>query len=75
MKEYNSSVISKAFKDNISYYLVIGNKAFPVKKEKRSILSALGNKQTELEAFIKANNLNLKNDDDLARLINYYNSI
>ncbi len=63
------------YADSESYYLVIAEKAYTLKRDKKAILAILANKQAELEAYIKANNLNLKNDPDLAKLINYYNSI
>lgn len=74
-KEYNSSTITKKFDDNIKYFLFTNGKLIPVKKDKKSILTAIGDKQPEMEAYIKTNNLNLKNDEDAAKLIIYYNSL
>lgn len=67
--------ITRRFIDKESYYLIISDTVTLVKKDKKSILALLNNKQTELETYIKAYKLDLKNDDDLAKLINYYNSI
>jgi hypothetical protein len=67
--------VTKKFTDKESYYMIISGTATLVKKDKKAILTLLNNKQTELEAYIKAHKLDLKNDDDLANLVNYYNSI
>jgi len=74
LKEYNLPAI-KRLEENTKYYLIVADKAIPVKKDKKAILTALGNKQPELEAYIKTNNLNFKNDDDLGGLITFYNSL
>lgn len=74
-KEYNSNILVKSFFHVIKYFLYIDGKGVLIKKDKKSILSALGNKQTELEAYIKDNKLNLRNDADTAKLIGYYNTL
>lgn len=74
-KEYNSATITKSFYETIKYYLFNEGKATLIKKDKKSILTALNTKQPELETYIKDNKLNLKNDEDLAKLITYYNTL
>jgi len=73
-KEYNSPAI-KTFEENTKYYLIVAGQAVPVKKDKKTILTALGNKQPELETYIKTNNLNFTSDEDLGKLITFYNSL
>lgn len=72
---YNSATKIRTFKDSETYYLAKNNQPAKVKKDKKSILAALGDKTAELEAFIKTDGLNLKNEKDLAKLILYYNSL
>ncbi|NCD69513.1 hypothetical protein [Mucilaginibacter agri] len=72
---YGSTGSDKKFVSTTKYFLVNGDKSAIVKKDKKSILEALGDKQTELEAYIKSNNLNLKEESDIAKLLTYYNSI
>ncbi|MFD2513183.1 hypothetical protein ACFSRY_04850 [Pontibacter locisalis] len=72
---YSSATKVKSFQSSNYYYLVQDNKLVKVKSDKKSILNALSDKGTELEAFIKSNRLDLKKDADLARLVAYYNSI
>jgi len=74
-KEYNSATATKSFEDITKYYIYADGKGTLVKKDKKSILAALGSKQTELEAYIKENKLNLKSDVGFAKLIEYYNRL
>ncbi|MEO6523674.1 MAG: hypothetical protein ABIN91_18465 [Mucilaginibacter sp.] len=74
-KEYNSSTINKKFEPVTKYYIVIAGNVKPFKKDKKFILANLSDKQTQIENYIKTNDLDLKNDADLAMLFNYYNSI
>lgn len=70
-----TAVVTRLVVDNIDYYLLIDGKAVKIKKDKKSVEAALANKQSELDNYIKANNLNLKKDDDLAKLITQYNAL
>ena len=70
-----SAVTTREVVDNVDYYLLIDGKAVRIKKDKKSVEAALGSKQAELDSYIKANNLNLKNDADLAKLITQYNTL
>jgi hypothetical protein len=72
---YNSATITKSIDADVKYYLCIAGQLRPVKKDKKSIFNALSDRQPQLEAYIKANNLNLKDEVDLTRLVVYYNSI
>lgn len=49
-------------------------KGVEVKRNKRSILDALGGDKKLWEDFIKVNKLNLKKDDDLIALLKYFES-
>ncbi|HTH81440.1 MAG TPA: hypothetical protein VL490_00810 [Mucilaginibacter sp.] len=70
-----TAVFTRTVVDNIDYYLLINGKAIRIKKDKRSVEALLKNKKPELNAYLQANNLDLKKDDDLAKLINYYNTL
>ena len=72
---FNSATKTKSFQENTRYYLVKDGKATPVKNDKKSILAALPDKQEQLKGYVAAGNLNFKSDTDLAKLINYYNSL
>jgi phospholipase C len=74
-QEYNSTAVVKRFDENVKYYIIVSEKVIPIKRDKKSILAALTNKQPQLESFIRTNNINLKNDEDLVKLMAYYNSL
>ena len=65
----------KHFESSTQYFLWSAGKATQVKQDKKSILAALGSKQSDLDAYIKQNKLNTKDDADLAKLITYYNTL
>lgn len=73
--EYGSITSNKSFTATTKFYIVTAEKATLIKKDKKSILSALVDKQSELETYAKTNNLDFKNDEDLVKLINFYNTI
>jgi hypothetical protein len=45
----------------------------PVKKDKKSFLSVLADKQVQIEKYADENKLSFKNEEDLSKIINYYN--
>jgi hypothetical protein len=68
--------MSKKLQNNVKYYIFIDNKLLRVKKDKKAILSLLNSKASaDLENYISSNKLNLKNEDDIVKLINYYNRL
>jgi hypothetical protein len=46
-----------------------------IKKSEKAVLEAIGGDSTALEAYIRSNKLNLKNDGDLVKLLTYYNGL
>ncbi|RYE26926.1 MAG: hypothetical protein EOP45_02875 [Sphingobacteriaceae bacterium] len=72
---YGSTEPSKSFTVTTRYYIETPEKGLLVKKDKKSILSALPNKQQELETYIKNNNIDCKSDEGLMKLVTYYNAI
>ena len=74
-KEYNSATTTKNFQAITNYYLVKEGLPIKIKKDKKSVIEAFGDRKSELEVFIKANDINLKSDVDLIKLTTYYNSL
>ncbi|MBW7466966.1 hypothetical protein ABID22_001056 [Pontibacter aydingkolensis] len=72
---YGSSTKVKTFESDSHYYIAKNDKLVKVKNDKKAILKALPDKKTELEAYIKANRLDLKNDEALANLVGHYNDL
>jgi hypothetical protein len=46
-----------------------------LKKDRDFILSELADKQQEVNKFIQDNKLNLRNNDHLVKLLEYYNGL
>ncbi|WP_299817761.1 hypothetical protein [uncultured Pontibacter sp.] len=65
----------KQIKESIKYYVARDGQLTRITPSKKSVLTALSNKKTELEGFIKQHNLNLKEEADLAELVDFYNSL
>jgi len=58
------------------YYLKIGeNPAVVIRKRNKEILEVLSDKKELLGKFIDANNLNLRKEMHIIRLLNYYDSL
>ncbi len=73
--DYSSGVKQKTYEKSAKYYLIKGNTAKLIKPDKKAFLSALADKQAQIESYIKSTNINFKSDADLSKLITYYNSI
>lgn len=59
-----------------TYYMVNKQGRFlELNTKKRKFLKAFGDKKKEIESFIKKQNLSTKEEDDMAKIFNYYNSI
>ncbi|QQL49090.1 hypothetical protein [Mucilaginibacter ginkgonis] len=74
-KEYNSATSTKEFLENQKYYLIKGGTVIAIKKDRKSIASALPAFAAQIETYSKENSLNFKQDPDLARLISYLNTL
>lgn len=74
-KEYNSETATHRIIASTQYFLLIAGRMVAMKKDRKFIYQNLGNKTKEMDAFFTANKLNIKNDNDIIKLINYYNSI
>ncbi|OOQ60800.1 hypothetical protein [Mucilaginibacter pedocola] len=72
---YNSASVTKNFKDDYNYYLVIDGAAQPIKNDPKAIIAKLPEaQQAKLTEYVKTKKLK-KADADLAELINYYNTL
>lgn len=72
---YGSSTKVKKFQADTHYYLAKDTKLTKIRNDKKALLKALSDKATELEAYIKTNKLDLKKDADLAKVVDYYNTL
>ncbi len=58
-----------------TYYILNNGKLYKIKKNKSSVLYALKDQQDRVKIFIKQNKLKMKNADDIAKVVKFYNSI
>jgi hypothetical protein len=72
-KAYNSATGTKTFSEVTGYYVLRDNKITKLKKDKKSVISALSDKGAKVEEYIKSNNLDVKNDADLIAVFKFYN--
>jgi hypothetical protein len=57
------------------YYILKDYKINKIRKSRRIVSQLLSDQITKIEEFVDANNLNLKEEDDLIRVFDYYNSL
>lgn len=70
-----SGEIAKDFETTENYYLFVKGEMKRIKKDKDFFLAELSDKQTAVNQFIQSNKLNVKNNEHIIKLINYYNSL
>ena len=73
--DISTAVFSRIIVDNIDYYILINNKVVRIKKDLKSVVPIFKDKQKELYSYVQTNKLNLKNEADLIKLVNYYNTL
>lgn len=64
-----------SFSKTTTYYLVENGKFYELPDSKSKILKVMDNKKKEVKAYIKDNDLNLDDEDDLMKLVAYFDSI
>jgi hypothetical protein len=73
--DYGSGVKQKNYEKSSKYYLIKGKDIKLIKPDRKALLLALADKQSQIESYVKSNNVNFKSDADLGKLITFYNSI
>lgn len=74
-KPYSSATVIKTFEQVQVYYLVKSGIPLKIRRDKKALLEVLKDYSTQLDEFIKANNINLKTESGLRMLVYYYNSL
>ena len=72
---FNSATAVREFEPQNRYYLYRNNKLAPIKSNKKAVLAMLSEKKSQLDTFINREKLDLNDDEDLSKLITYYNSL
>ena len=74
MRPYGSATLEQHIITVPINYLVVNNQYVRVKKM-ADVLNALQDKKAELQQWLKNNEVDAKNADDLARLVEAYNNM
>ncbi|SHG79542.1 hypothetical protein [Pedobacter caeni] len=85
LKKHNKSIVEstqygeakkqEVLTDSQQYYLFHNGEMIKLKADKNALLKALGDKQKELNQFITDQDLKAKSDQQLIKIVNYYNGI
>lgn len=82
MNKANYSAVSNVdrrydeYLDNSEYFIQKPDGTLSrAKLKQKSIVKALGDKEDQIEAFIKKENLTFRTEYDLARVVDYYNTL
>ena len=73
-RPYGSATTEQRILNSSSYYLLVNNELKRVKKTS-DIPELLIAKKQELQDYIKVNKLSAKDEKDMVRLVNYYNTL
>jgi hypothetical protein len=74
-KAFNSATITRRFDTEKAYYVFKDEKMMRLKRSKSGLLGVLGDRTDSIEQFISNNSFTIKSDDDLAKIVTYYNSL
>ena len=66
----------KAFEDQKSYFILTAQgRMEKIKKKNKGILDLLGDRQEELKKMVETNKLKLTNDEEIIKVLAYYDSL
>jgi hypothetical protein len=72
---FGSATTQQTIRNSETYYISKKGAMIKVKRDKTDLLNALGGKREKLEAFIEQYKIGFKTEEDLIKVVNYYNSI
>lgn len=75
VKPYNSTTTEKKFIDNSVYYVLKDNVMTKFKPTRKDFLELFNSKSNEIDAFIKKEKIDFKQNQDLAKVFVYYNTL
>lgn len=75
VRPYNSATTEKSFVDHSDYFLVKNGKIERIKNSKKDFLAIFSDKANEIDAFIKKEKIDFKNNADLVKVFQYYDSL
>ena len=66
---------TKSFIDQEAYYVLKNGAMSPIKSGEKNVLAALSDKSAQITAYAKTNKIGFKNDEDLGKIFDYYNTL
>jgi len=57
------------------HYIKVGDKAVEKIKNRRVLLKVMGDRKSDISAFMKRNNLSVRQQDDIVEIVDYYNKL
>ncbi|TKC01035.1 hypothetical protein [Pedobacter cryophilus] len=74
-KPYNSATTEKRFIHNTNYYVLKEGTMKKFKPSKKDFLELFPAKATEIDAFMRKEKIDFKDNDDLVKVFEYYSSL
>jgi hypothetical protein len=74
-KFYSSATSESSFTDISSYYILRDGKMKKIRPSKKEFIELFKDKENTIKAYLQAENIDYKNKNNLANLVNYYNSL
>ncbi|GAB2690163.1 hypothetical protein GCM10027037_11360 [Mucilaginibacter koreensis] len=74
-KNYGSAITERKMASTVKYFIYTNGKAVLVKPNIKSLLTVLADKQTQLKSYIENESIHSNSDEDLTKIVSYYNSI
>jgi hypothetical protein len=74
-QNFADGTITKNFDDQQAYYMLKNGSMAVIKPGEKNVLAALSDKSTQITAYAKTNKIGFKNDEDLGKIFDYYNTL
>jgi len=74
-KDAYHQAVKATFKDFEAYYYKTGRVLILLPTKKKDILEQLSDHESEIKKYLKEEKINLKDEDDLIKLMNYYGTL
>lgn len=73
-KTYGAATANREYVATEAYYVFKNDKMSAIKPDKKAVLALMADKAAQIDDYLKANKVNFKNDADLGKLFDKYNS-
>jgi len=70
---YGTGILTRVFEQKESYFIQVNSDLAPLDRSSKSVLKALSDKSNEIDAYIQKESLKPKKEEELVKIIHYYN--